>query len=357
MQDERMWPPSDDELRRVLRYVFGECSREEAKSVERWLATNPSRRMLLRDLTQLRDAAPEAPGVGRYDVARARHALERRRRDAAAPARSSPGITLHQSGAHRRSPLLTAAIAASVVGILVAGATLEMMRSRHSGREYATALGERLTVKLEDGTLIMLAPQSTLRIPEMHGRAAREASLKGEAFFRVVHDSMRPFRVLANGVTVADVGTVFDVRAYASDSLVQVAVEDGRVAVQARHNGGQPVTPLGAGDVATVSAAGSIARSHSTDVARYLAWTRGTLTFHAAPLRAVLVELDRWYGVEVTVADSAMLSRLVTANWSSEASSDALADLAAMLHARPVHQGHTVTLVPIAPDTAPTPER
>jgi transmembrane sensor len=346
--------PSDEELRSALRYVLGECTEQEAQRIARWLAADPSRQSLLRDLRRMRDAAPEAPGLGQYDVTRARHVLERRRRQS--PAAASLQLSARREVPAHRSPLVAAAIAASVVGILATGGTFAVMQHRHSAHEYATAPGERLTVKLDDGTLITLAPQSSLRIPETDNRGVREARLEGEAFFRVVHDSTRPFRVVANGVSVADLGTVFDVHAYASDSVVEVAVEEGRVAVEAPHVVDHAVTPLEAGDVATVSAHGSVTRSHPADLAQYLAWTRGTLAFHAAPLRTVLVEFGRWYGMQLYVTDSAMLDQLVTASWSAEPAHEALDDLAGLLHARQIRQGRTVWLAPITPDTAHTSE-
>ena len=45
------------------------------------------------------------------------------------------------------------------------------------------------------------------------------------------HDAAHPFRVHAHGAQVEDIGTRFDLRAYASDAVVTVAVAEGAVAL------------------------------------------------------------------------------------------------------------------------------
>lgn len=96
-------------------------------------------------------------------------------------------------------------------------------------REYATHVGERRIVLLQDGTRLTLGPLSRVRIAPDYGRRSREVTLNGEAYFAVVHDSRHPFAVLTNNVTITNVGTEFNVRGYNGE--VRVAVAKGEVMI------------------------------------------------------------------------------------------------------------------------------
>lgn len=86
----------------------------------------------------------------------------------------------------------------------------------------STTAGQRIVVRLGDSSTITLGPSTTARITT--SQAARVVDLDGMADFRVTHDSTRPFIVRAKDTQTTDLGTEFTVRAYASDSSVNVAV-------------------------------------------------------------------------------------------------------------------------------------
>jgi len=110
-----------------------------------------------------------------------------------------------------RAPPLVAkmALAASLV---LAAFTIPAPdeRVQASPRPYSTAIGERQTVNLEDGSSITLNTRS--RVSVLFGPREREVRLlAGEVFFHVLHDPNRPFRVFSNGVLLEDLGTDFNV--------------------------------------------------------------------------------------------------------------------------------------------------
>jgi ferric-dicitrate binding protein FerR (iron transport regulator) len=114
---------------------------------------------------------------------------------------------------------------------------------------YATARGERAIVELRDGTRVTLTPETELRVAAI----GRPVYLSGEAVFSVTHNPRQPFRVIApNGVTVQDIGTRFDMRAWA-DKAVRVAVAAGSVSLR---GSAQPIT-LGRGTLGVIDSAGT----------------------------------------------------------------------------------------------------
>ena len=116
---------------------------------------------------------------------------------------------------------LAAAVATAVLALLITDENLSA-----SPTYYSTAIGERHTIQLEDGTSITLNTHS--RIAVWFTPRAREVHLlSGEALFNVRHNISRPFRVIGDGVLLEDVGTQFNV--YNHHGGVSISVIDGRV--------------------------------------------------------------------------------------------------------------------------------
>jgi transmembrane sensor len=200
---------------------------------------------------------------------------------------------------------------------------------------YATARGERATVELRDGTRVTLAPGTEIRVAAV----GRQIYLSGEAVFSVTHDPMQPFRVTApSGTTVEDIGTQFDVRAY--DKTVRVVVADGSVSIQ----GAKPVI-LTRGALGVVDSTGAARVTQGVPVDRYLAWSKGNLTFVNAPMREVIPDLDRWYDINVHLGSAKLADDRLTVTISDIPADVALDVIARALDVSVVRSGQTVTLV------------
>jgi ferric-dicitrate binding protein FerR (iron transport regulator) len=177
-------------------------------------------------------------------------------------------------------------------------------------REFVSAAKSRTTITLRDGTQIVLGPATRLRVARQFGSGARAVELDGEALLTVVHDPRRPFVVRTAHAVVRDVGTTFMVRAYADDPLERIVVSEGQVAVAD--------VGLGTHDAASIDGVGHVTVRRGVDLAADLAWVRGGLAFTDAPLRDVVRELARTYGVDVTIADTVLAGKLVTASFGDE---------------------------------------
>ena len=346
-----MQTPSDALL---ARYVAGECTPTEAREVEQWCRTSPAHEARLDTLRAIWNArrAPRS-----WDV---EGIWARVRRTMRADARRAPAFGRHLKDGHERR-WLAAPLAAAAVLLLLAGAALAVLNSRRRPplapmREYATARGQRGTLQLPDGSRLMLAPQSRLRIPVDFGRDVRELSLDGEALFTVAHDSTRPFRVRAKGAVAEDIGTRFDLRAYAEDSLVAVAVAEGAVALgrgavpaEMARRDGRPVAEgivVRPGEIATLAPDGAVTTARGAAVADYLAWADGRLHFANVPLPEVLRSIGRWYDLDVRVEGPALATRSITAEFSLRSADEMLQALALAVDARLTRAGRVVTLRP-----------
>lgn len=234
--------------------------------------------------------------------------------------------------------------------IVAAGIGLAVgVRARHVGpitRTYTTARGERSSLLLKDGSRVWLAPVSRLTVPGTFGETGRVVVLEGEAFFSVAHDQSMPFTVRAAEVQATDVGTSFDVRAYATDRAVHVAVSDGLVSLTVPSSSRVRPVALGGGDVATV-ADSQLSVVHRTDIVSALdAWTSGRLAFRDTPLRDVLPTLARWYDVDVRLGAPSLAGLTLTASFRDEPIDEVLLIVARSVGARIEHRGSTIILLP-----------
>lgn len=88
---------------------------------------------------------------------------------------------------------------------------------------------QRLT--LEDGSVVILQPNSRISYPEHFGERKRTVYLHGEAFFQVKRDVTKPFIVSTENLATQVLGTSFNVKSYDGAGSIEVQVATGRVSV------------------------------------------------------------------------------------------------------------------------------
>jgi len=217
-------------------------------------------------------------------------------------------------------------------------------------KSYAAVVGRRTLLTLGDGTRIMLAPSSSLRVTE-YSDHSRVATLDGEAYFNVTPVANASFTVVAGGARARVLGTAFTVQHYRTDRNVRVAVVSGKVSVTGA-NAHYSSILLTAGRVGDITDSSAVV-STPADMAPYSGWVDDQLVFHNAPAPEVLAALSRWYGYEFRFADSTLVLRHLTAGISTESSKEALATLKILLHVDMTFDGSIVTLIPRASRVTP----
>ena len=214
----------------------------------------------------------------------------------------------------RRIPVMWQAAAAVLVAVAGLGVWQLTRHTAPALVEQVAGNGQRREIRLADGSTVTLKGGSRLRYADRASNGPRDVYLDGEAFFDVHHDATHPFRVHARNGTIEDVGTRFNVRAYAPEATLEVAVAEGSVAL----GGTGPVLILSAGDVAVLEPSGRARRVSSASLDRYVGWMHGELVFDSRPLSAVALELERAYGRRIVIEDSALARRPVSAHLHGE---------------------------------------
>lgn len=193
--------------------------------------------------------------------------------------------------------------------VLEKGLKSENAQTLTSGR------GQRGSLSLQDETKVRLGSDTRLIIPPSFDKQ-RTVQLEGTATFTVSPAAAAapgvaavPFAVRAGALTLTAKGTVFTARNFAEDSAVTLEVSEGMVEAKDRETG---VTQEVTAGQAVRYASGKFTplEGVARDVA--MAWTRDSIVFDNAPLKAVLPELVRWFGVKAVIADPSVNDRPVS---------------------------------------------
>ncbi|WP_315822132.1 FecR family protein [Paraflavitalea speifideaquila] len=111
--------------------------------------------------------------------------------------------------------------------------------------EITTPRTVKDTVRLPDGSTIVLNAGSRLHYPENFSNTERSISLEeGEAFFEVAHDPAHPFVVHTGPLTTTALGTSFNIRTYATENKVTVALFTGKVKIDHLNTAGNKASTM-----------------------------------------------------------------------------------------------------------------
>lgn len=167
--------------------------------------------------------------------------------------------------------------------------------------EKSTSAGEKLTITLPDGSRVWLNSGSKLEFPEKFNETERYMSLKGEAYFEVKKDSLRPFRVESDGIVTTALGTSFNINTK-SNSLLKVSLVTGKVRVDRNLEAEQ--VELIPGQELQLNKIVNDLMVKNFDLEKVLAWKEGKIIFENANLSQVVETLEDWYGVKFNLINA-----------------------------------------------------
>jgi ferric-dicitrate binding protein FerR (iron transport regulator) len=187
-------------------------------------------------------------------------------------------------------------------------------------RVVSSTAGRIGIVTLDDGTKVRFAPESKVIIPKNFGTEMRAVRLEGSAVFDVKPGLEKEFHVFAKDIGIVAKGTSFTVSAYPSDSAVVVVTTEGTVAV----GRGKELVDVTAGNALIVPPhmAGRAATTAEREAAD--GWRTGMFAVNDMPLREVLDQFSRWYGLHISVQPESVLTRRVTLRASLDSTRQAL---------------------------------
>ena len=213
------------------------------------------------------------------------------------------------AGPSRSRRWLAGALAAAI-GVVALAAGWNLYKQKEASR-FQTAIGEQAAVALPDGSSFDLNTNSRVQVD--YSKRARVVYLeRGEAFFKVAHDTQRPFWVHAGDRWVRAVGTAFNV--YLRPQGAEVTVSEGTVNVvnsttESPPTDQKPAAAVTAGEQADAQGRAEVIRSlNSAQLSRLLAWRKSSLYFQDEPLGDVVNELMRYTTLKIEIVDDSLRS-------------------------------------------------
>lgn len=218
-----------DEL--IGKYLSGETTSEENTLVERWIGENDKNRNYFNQFKLIFDRAATVKEIQQFDTDEAWKKLRSKLNKKPA----GKVVEMKPSATH-----WVMRVAASIVIVIGVGFFLYRMMDTAENIPSMQVATKASTASdtLPDGSGVFLNKQSQLAYAFDKKSKAHKVKLKGEAFFKIEHKEDKTFIVEAEDVLVKDIGTSFNVKAYAETNTVEVFVEEGEVILYTESNEG-----------------------------------------------------------------------------------------------------------------------
>ncbi len=229
--------------------------------------------------------------------------------------------------------------AASIL-VLMAGYWVFTKSNKPTYLIKTTAKNQVDSVKLTDGSVVILAENSELKYPDQFDEPIREIFLaKGQAFFKVAKDKDHPFKVVMNESTVMVLGTSFNIRIM--DSSIELGVKTGKVMFSPYKDGATSILTAGQ------------ALSYDTKKREFLtktaenedSWITKELEFVDTPLEEVCKQLTSYYGVVIKLQDDKQNSRKLNAKFKNQSLDDVLLILNEAYNFKIIKENNEIILI------------
>lgn len=149
-------------------------------------------------------------------------------------------------------------------------------------------------IMLEDGSVVWLAPYSTVKVHTGFLKQRSTLLTKGTAFFSVAKDAQRPFTIGVNQQMVTVVGTAFTIRKIDTVDL-QLTVKEGKVALN--NTSGNKLVTAGQ-QVLTAQAVTGLVQTIDGAAADW--WLQQRVRLQNIPLEELINRIETYYLVKLT---------------------------------------------------------
>lgn len=179
-------------------------------------------------------------------------------------------------------------------------------------QKYSATKGSVSIVEFADGTKVWLNSGSKLTYREDHTSKQRQAELTGEAYFEVAHREDFPLLVKVGSLVVRDLGTTFNIKAYAEDKTIETSLVEGKADLL--NAKGQPLLELKPGESALYYTEDKRMEVKSTALNVLSAWREGKFVIRDQRLEDIFLEISRWYDIEFRFENQSLRDYRYTGN-------------------------------------------
>lgn len=311
--------------------LTGRISRKDRKRLDVWLNKSDENRAFFEECKKLWRQTNLIEPVEKFNTKkewnRLSHSLNlgsdiKTKRTAFFP-RNLNGL-MHVIGQIRPAPAILI-----ILGLML-GVLLPFFFRTTGMSTHITHSAQKEYIRLPDGTGVWLNSQSELKYRRSFSGQKRQVYLSGEAYFAVVPDN-KPFVVVTENAYTEVLGTAFNV--WARHDETRVVVKRGRVRLTAARCDTERVDLIKNQASRIVQETNPRKPSH-VDADRLIGWMEGRLVFEKSPLPEILEEIERYYDVHITLLDSSLTNKTVTATFENNSLHSVLTSLCLSLGVR-----------------------
>lgn len=208
------------------------------------------------------------------------------------------------SSSRKKAPLMYYFMRIAVAVLLLFSASYigytfktSMIKSPMIMNRLLTASSGKGQFVLPDGSTVWLNSNSVLEYPETFTDGKRIVSLKGEALFEVKKNKEIPFLVQTGGMNIEVLGTRFLVQNYPDKSLVEAVLVEGSIQIGGGYfRKSQILVP---GQMISYNKSNAQTTIKTVESSDYINWIHSKLVFDNHSLADIIINLEKWYGVEI----------------------------------------------------------
>ncbi|MFT6993502.1 MAG: transmembrane sensor [Maribacter sp.] len=190
--------------------------------------------------------------------------------------------------------------------------------------------GKNFELQLSDGTTAHLNAGSSLKYPVkfLKGKE-RHVFITGEAYLNVAKDSVHPFIVNTDELSIRVLGTQFNVTAYPEDDATDIVLVEGLVSLYTEVIGFdmEKNTLLKPGFKGSFDRKKNSITSKAVITSTYTSWMDGELVFRNMSFGNILKKLERHFDVIIVNNNMELSQEYFNANFGSESIGNVLEEL------------------------------
>lgn len=190
--------------------------------------------------------------------------------------------------------------------------------------EYSTPYGVKGKVILPDSSVVWLNSGSSILYPSKFFGETRDVSFNGEGYFDVKKNSDYPMKIsLDSGLSLCVRGTSFNLSAYNNDNSISILLLSGNVSLMDKKSR-QFVKIEPNQKIFIDKKTNKVSVLTPEDIQPTVGWKKGWLIFDETDMPEIIKKLERWYGVNIVVSDSAIISKTLSAKFREQSLSQVL---------------------------------
>jgi len=297
----------------IVRFLANEATKKEVETLNHWMDQSVENRKYFGDIQFISSKAISSHKIIRVDVDNAWSRVQSQMKKAASKKEEPKGKIV---GFNIQTLIKVAAIV-----LIATGVSFGLFRYLYtpiieSTQIVALASNDSIVSKqLKDSSTVFLNRNSKITYSKAYGRKKREVKLEGEAFFDVKHVEEKPFIVEAEGTFIEDIGTSFNIKAFDSDTIVEVFVKTGEVIFFTKENEG---ISLKEGETGIYNKNSRSFSKKPQEEGNTISYVNKVFVFQNTRLSEAIQQLSIVYGVEIDLQNDSLRDCTITVTFENE---------------------------------------